>query len=118
MTGEAERARITVGTAGSENEAERQQLTTDLIEHIVSSGTLSSAALRRESENPGETMAGGSILSIDLAGKTLHALLQAVRSWLASRRTEIQVEVRGRKVKISAANFEEAMAILDTVSGM
>jgi hypothetical protein len=111
MTEEPYCLRIVIGRSDSETEAERRQLTQDFVERIISSGVVSAASIRRESDRPGETMAAGTILSLDLAGKAVHTLLEAVRSWLASRRTQIEIQTRGRKVKISAANFEEAIKI-------
>ena len=61
-------------------------------------------------------MAGGTVLTIQGAERVGRKLLEAVRSWLASRRTEIELQTPdGRKIKVSAANFEEAMAVLERI---
>jgi hypothetical protein len=105
--------RILVGRSDVESEAERQRLAADLEERILTSG-LDITSVRRESDQPGETMAAGSILSIEVAGQIGRKLLEAVRSWLASRRTEIELHTPdGRKIRVSAANIDEALQMVD-----
>jgi len=49
-------------------------------------------------------MAAGPIVTIEMAARAGRLLLDAFRSWLASRRTEIEVQTPdGRKIKISAS---------------
>jgi hypothetical protein len=103
--------RIVVGIVGVETDAERQQLAADLEDRFRTS-SLEIMAIRRESERPGETMDAGAILNIDVAAQVGRKLLEGIRSWLASQRTELEVQApNGLKIKISAANFEEALEL-------
>ena len=107
--------RIIVGEVGLDSDSERERLTADLEERIMTSG-VDIISLRRVSERPGETMAVGTILDVQLGERIGRSLLDAIRSWLASRRTEIELQTPdGRKVKVSAANFEEAVQLLEVV---
>jgi hypothetical protein len=61
-------------------------------------------------------MAAGTILSIEVAANVGRKLLDAIRSWLASQRTEVEVQMpNGHKIRISAANFDEATKLFEQV---
>jgi len=98
-----EKFRFVVGQSGIDTEAGRDQLAADLVERVLSSD-VEIVAIGRESEHPGQTMAAGPIVTIEMAARAGRLLLDALRSWLASRRTEIEVQTPdGRKIKISAS---------------
>ena len=106
------RYKITVGTSEGESDAQRQRLTAELEQRLIVAG-IPASAISQESEYPGQDMAAGTILCFEVAGQVLDKLTNVVRSWLISLRTEIEIETPdGRRVKISAANFDDAVKLL------
>lgn len=102
---------IVVGAAGAPP-GRRQDQATDLADRLTQAG-IEQLKVQRSSLNP-QTMAVGEILTIAFAAKAGRKLLDVLRNWLASRRTEIEIQTAdGQKIRISTANFDEAIIILD-----